>query len=176
MARVRRSGDEEEDDPLLALRLGVLPLEVDLDLPPLPLWVLLFLFRLWDPLDPLLDVDRDLDLILLLFWGLTDLDRDRRLSLSSLFLFCAAEVVVGLESFRPNPFRFCVCCWLVVDLLVSESAVAVFPVLCPDACCLDPGDSGGVELVTGANTVSLLTITSHSPLELNLGASSANTM
>ena len=58
---------------------------------------------------------------------------------------------------------------------VSVAAVMVVGVLeevsgsvCP------PGDPGGVELVTGVNTVSLLTLTSHSPVALYLFASSAN--
>lgn len=82
-------------------------------------------------------------------------------------------VVVGLEGFLPY-FRRFGCGWsgaALVGLWAAESVVVV-PEPCPGG--PGPGDSGGVELVTGANTVSLLIITSHWPLVLNLGASSAN--
>ena len=164
--------DEEEDD-LPRLRLLVhFPLEDERDLLPLPLWVLVLRCRLWPPLR---DADRDLDLIRL-SWDPTDLDLVRRLCCAFLDL-CRLVVVVGLESFRPYLGRRC---WLEV-VVVSVVAVwsvsvlvVVAPVPCPDICL--PGESGGVELVTGANTVSLLIITSHCPVELNLGASSANSI
>lgn len=169
--------EEEEDDLLRLLLLRHLPLEVDLDLDldllPLPLWVLLLRFRLWTPL---LDADRDLDLVLL-SWDPTDLDLGRLLCCAFLDLSSVAVVVVGLESFRLYLGRRCCFSVVVVSVVVAWSVsvlVAAALELCPDICL--PGESGGVELVTGANTVSLLMITSQCPVELNLGASSANSV
>lgn len=50
---------------------------------------------------------------------------------------------------------------------VAGALVVVFVSVCP-------GDPGGVELVTGANTVSLLTFTSQYPVLLYVRAPSAN--
>ena len=90
-------------------------------------------------------------------------DEDRRLHLES----------VGLDSLLPYLFRLVVsspqaCCGCWVGLEALELAVD------PGGSRDPPGESGGVELVTGANTVSLLILTSHWPDLLYLLASSAN--
>lgn len=102
-----------------------------------------------------------------------DWDRDRDLEDRCLDLdrFCfACGLLVLLEGLRPYFLPLVsVCCGCsdVVSCLVVESTVAVvvvevleeaFVSACP------PGDPGGVELVTGAKTVSLLTFTSHCPV------------
>ena len=173
----------------LVLEAGDFVLEADLDLVLLRRLLLLLLLQLLLLLLLLLLLrllflealeDVDLDLVCRLFSARRDRDLGRRLChvcLVDLFL----GVAVGLESFLPYR-RF----WgrsvtaVVVgdargDLLVAASVV-VIPVPLSGGCrpWLCPGDSGGVELVTGANTVSLLIITSQCPVLLNLGASSAN--
>lgn len=95
-------------------------------------------------------------------------DADRRLRL----------LPVGLDDLLPYLLCLVVlsqgaCCdrWALQEVLESVVVVAV-----DSGSCLDPpGDSGGVELVTGANTISLLILTSHWPDLLYLLASSANT-
>lgn len=109
------------------------------------------------------DLDRDLDLDL-------DFDLDRRL-----WRVWVVRLVL-LEGLRPYllPLVLVCCDCFLGDCLVVESVVVAgvweeaFESACP------PGESGGVELVTGANTVSLLTFTSHCPVVLYLLASSAN--
>lgn len=105
--------DEEEDDLLRLLLLGHLPWEVDRDLLPLPLWVLLLRCRFRTPL---LDADRDLDLVLL-SWDPTDLDLVRLLCFACLDLVWVV-VVVGLESFRLYLGRRCCLVVVVVSVVV----------------------------------------------------------
>lgn len=161
----------------LVLEAGDFVLEADLDLVLLRRLLLLLLLQLLLLLLLLLRLlfsealeDVDLDLVCRLFSARRDRDLGRRLChvcLVDLFL----GVAVGLESFRPyRRFRGRSVTAVVVgdargDLLVSVSVV-VSPVPLSGGCrpWLCPGDSGGVELVTGANTVSLLIITSQCPV------------
>ena len=133
---------------------------------PLPLVVEAFLLdldrdRRLDERDRDRDRDRDLDL---------DLDRFWRVWV------CRRVLLEGrLPYLRPLVLVCCDCSLEAVgESLDAESVVVVgvleevFGSLCP------PGESGGVELVTGVNTVSLLTFTSQCPVALYLRASSAN--
>lgn len=169
----------------LVLEAGDCVLEADLDLVLLRRLLLLLLLQLLLLLllrllflEALEDVD--LDLVCRLFSARRDRDLGRRLChvcLVDLFL----GVAVGLESFLPYR-RFWGRSVTAVDVgdargdLLVAASVVVIPVPLSGGCrpWLCPGDSGGVELVTGANTVSLLIITSQCPVLLNLGASSAN--
>ena len=108
------------------------------------------------PCDPDLDPDRDRDLLGDAFGR----------------LWIPLEVVVGLESFRPYLL-------LVGDFRWTGTGDNRLEV-----CEREPGSEARagrslssselVELVTGANKVSLLNFTSHSPVSLNLRASCAN--
>lgn len=160
---------EADLDLVLLLRLTLLLLQL----------LLLLLLLLLCLLVGFEDVDRDL--VCRLVWVRRDRDLGRCLChvcLVDLFL----GVAVGLESFLPYRRRFLghsVSPVVVGDALGDlwdAVSVVVGPVLLSDNCrsCPCPGDSGGVELVTGANTVSLLIMTSQCPVALNLGASSAN--
>lgn len=120
------------------------------------------------------DCDRDLD-------RSRDRDLDRDLDLDLDLRLCRVSVVrrVLLDGLRPYllPLVLACCdCFLesagesldVESVAVVGVLEEVFESACP------PGDSGGVELVTGVNTVSLLTLTSQCPVLLYLVASSAN--
>ena len=128
------------------------------------------------------DVDRDLvvDRVVLVLDLDRDRDRDRDRCRDLDRFCCVCDLLDLLEALRPYLLPLvsvCCGCFDVVSCLDVESTavvevVGVAEVVFVSAC--PPGDPGGVELVTGANTVSLLTFTSHSPVVPYLFASSAN--
>lgn len=147
-----------------------------------------------DPRPPLpLDCDRDLRFLICVTDGdldLEDLDtevapralvwdweRDRELDWERYRdldrLCCVSCRLVLLDGRRPYPFLLgSACCdCLSLDLVVESEEVAGVLLVASGSLC--PGDPGGVELVTGANTVSLLTLTSHCPVLLYIRAPSA---
>lgn len=101
-----------------------------------------------------------------------EVDRERYRDLDR--LCCVSCRLVLLDGRRPYPFLLgSACCdCLSLDLVVESEEVAGVLVVASGSVC--PGDPGGVELVTGANTVSLLTLTSHCPVLLYIRAPSAN--
>lgn len=102
-----------------------------------------------------------------------DRDRERCRDLDRLCSVCGRLGLLDgrLPYLLPLVSACCGCLPLVSVLDVESTAVAGVSVVVSESPC--PGDPGGVELVTGANT-SLLTFTSQSPVVLYLRASSAN--
>ena len=109
-------------------------------------------------LPPRCSVLRDLDLFFLRLVGVSCLCLSR--------LFCLLMVViVGLDAFRP--YR-----WVTCDDRFGEAEVDAGS----DAEFWEATPTGGVELVTGVKTVSLLTCTSHIPVVPKRFASASNLM
>ena len=103
-----------------------------------------------------------------------DRDLERCRDLDRLCSACGRLVL--LDGRRPYLLPLVsVCCGCLTDARRAEESVEVAGVLVVVSESACPGDPGGVELVTGANTSSLLTFTSHCPVALYLVASSANT-
>lgn len=137
-------------------------------------------------LTPVLVTDGDLDLDMEVartarnpVWDLArdrerDRERERYRDLDRLLLCCVSCRRVLLDGRLPycRPLASVCCgCWY-----LGAESVAVVGVVEEAFVSVCPGDPGGVELVTGVNTVSLLTFTSQCPVALYLLASSANTI
>lgn len=171
--KVLVEGDLEVDrrrlgDPRPALRLEVAvarPLDRDLDRGRTAL---------------VSDEDLDLDTVVGPTALTRECDRERDLvrcrDLDRLCSFCGLVLLDGRLPYLRPLVSVCCGCFAVDRCCLDVESAAVVGVLAAVSVSACPGgDPGGVELVTGANTVSLLIFTSHSPVVLYLRASSANT-